>query len=160
MFGKNKDKPRMTQKQIYALIKNAFESQGIKYDEIKEKGIIQTGFMGDDLPIALNVIVDDTVIRFVSLLDFNAKPENFANVAWELNCINKNLAFGCFYLDPDDGYVMFEEAFPYGEAQVSESFILAFTKMVSKTVDKYDGDLKKIAEKVPRSSSRIEPMYG
>ncbi len=161
MFGiKNTEKTGMTKDQIYNLIKSSYDSVDLKYGERKEDGVIITGFMGDDLPIRMNIFVNDITIRFVSLLDFKSAPDNFSKVAWELNCINKNLVFGAFYLDPDDGYVMFEEAFPYKEAQVSKDFILAFTGMIKETVDAYDGDLKKIAEKVPRSSDNIEPMYG
>lgn len=161
MFGnRNTEKTSMTKEQIYDLIKTSYDSLDIKYGERKEDGVIMTGFMGDDLPIRMNIFVNDTTIRFVSLLDFKSEPDNFSKVAWELNCINKNLIFGSFYLDPDDGYVMFEEAFPYREAQVSKDFILAFTKLVRDTVDAYDGDLKKIAEKVPRSNDSMGPMYG
>ena len=161
MFGnKNTEKSNMTKDQVYNLIKTSLDSAGLKYNEKKEEGVIMTGFVGDDLPISMNIVVNDVTIRFVCLLDFKAEPDNYSKVTWELNCINKNLIFGAFYLDPDDGYVMFEDAFPYKEAQVSKDFILAFTKMIGETVDKYDGNLKKVAERVPRSNNHSGPMYG
>lgn len=159
MFGKKKESGNMTEDQVFELIKKAYDSQSFKYEAVKERKLIRTAFMGDDLPIRLNVEVNDVTIRFISLLDFKSAPENFTKVAWELNCINKNLVFGAFYLDPDSGYVMFEYSFPYVEAKITEEFVLAFTQMVGKTVDTYDGDLKKIAEKVPRSGGS-EPMFG
>ena len=159
MFGKKKESGNMTEDQVFELIKKAYDSQSFKYEAVKERNLIRTAFMGDDLPIRLNVEVNDVTIRFISLLDFKSAPENFTKVAWELNCINKNLVFGAFYLDPDSGFVMFEYSFPYVEAKMTEEFVLAFTQMVGKTVDTYDGDLKKIAEKVPRSGGS-EPMFG
>ena len=159
MFGKKSTSVKLTKDSMYDLIKNAFETNGLKYNGLDDQKVIQTGFMGDDLPIALNIYVDDLAIRFVSMLNLKAEPENFSKVAWELNCINKKLKFGCFYLDPDDGFIMFEYGFPYAEADVSEGFILAFTKMVADTVDAHDGDLKKIAERTQRSSAP-DNMYG
>ncbi len=161
MFGNKKlGKVGMSKDQVYNQIKSAFDSAGMKYGERKDEHTIVTGCIGDDLPMRINVIVNDVTIRFVGLLDFKTESDNYTKVAWELNCINKNLVFGSFYLNPDDGYVMFEEAFPYKEAQVSESFILAFTAMIGETVDQYDGNLKQIAEKVPRSDDFPNPMYG
>ncbi len=161
MFGLKKEAEKtsqMTAEEVYSMVRSAFDKAELKYGVIPENKIIQTTFMGDDLPIKMNIIVDDMVIRFVCLLDFRAASENFREVAWQLNCINKELVFGGFYLDPEDGFVMFEDAFPYKEAKVSEEFILAFSKLMGQTVDKYDGDLKKIAEKVQRPFD--DAMYG
>ncbi len=160
MFGKKKSETSgMTPDQVYSLIKSAFDNADLKYGEDADRKIIHTGFMGDDLPIRMNIIVEKLAIRILCQLDFKSSPDNYSKVAWELNCINKTLSFGAFYLDPDDGYVMFEDAFPYREAQISEGFIIAFCKMMADTVDSHDGDLKKIAESVPRSRSN-EPMFG
>jgi len=161
MFGLKKEAEKinqMTATDVYSMVRTAFDKAELKYGVIPENKIVQTTFMGDDLPIKMNIIVDDMVIRFVCLLDFKANTENYKEVAWQLNCINKELVFGGFYLDPEDGFVMFEDAFPYKEAKVSEEFILAFSKLMGQTVDKYDGDLKKIAEKVQRPGS--DAMYG
>lgn len=161
MFGLKKEAEKtsqMTAAEVYSMVRSAFDKAELKYGVIPENRILQTTFMGDDLPIKMNIIVDDMVIRFVCLLDFRAVPENFKEVAWQLNGINKELVFGGFYLDPEDGFVMFEDAFPYKEAKVSEEFILAFAKLMGQTVDKYDGDLKKIAEKVQRPFD--DAMYG
>ena len=161
MIGLKKEAEKtsqMTAAEVYSMVRSAFDKAELKYGVIPENRILQTTFMGDDLPIKMNIIVDDMVIRFVCLLDFRAVPENFKEVAWQLNGINKELVFGGFYLDPEDGFVMFEDAFPYKEAKVSEEFILAFAKLMGQTVDKYDGDLKKIAEKVQRPFD--DAMYG
>lgn len=152
MFGLKKEEKRsqMTADEVYSMVKTAFDKAELKYGLIPENKVVQTMFMGDDLPIKMNLVVNDMVIRFVCLLDFQAAPGNFKEVTWQLNAINKELVFGSFYLDPEDGFVMFEDAFPYKEAKVSEEFILAFSRLMAQTVDKYDGDLKTIAEKVER----------
>jgi hypothetical protein len=161
MFGRKKESQtcgQMSADQVYSMVQSAFDSAQLKYSRAPEDRIVRTVFMGDDLPIRMNILVDDVVIRFVCLLDFKAAPDNYTEVAWQLNLINKEIPFGAFYLNPDDGFVIFEDAFPYGEARVSEDFIISFSKLMGQTVDRFDGDLKKIAEKVQRPYD--DAMYG
>ena len=102
MFGKKKDdapaKP-MAPEDMYKLVKEGFEKEELTYREDEEHMIIHSIFMGDDLPIKMSIVVDNMILRFICFLDFKASPNNFSNVAWELNCINKTLTFGAFYLD-------------------------------------------------------------
>ncbi|MGN1044532.1 MAG: YbjN domain-containing protein, partial [Candidatus Methanomethylophilaceae archaeon] len=114
----------------------------------------------DDLPISISISIDDISIRFICYLDLKAKEERYREVTWELNDINRHLIFGAFFLDPDDGMISFEYSYPYIEADVSQGFILGFMKMLANTVDRYDGDLKKLAESVPHSDSVKNSMYG
>ena len=161
MFGKKKEeaesKSTLTVKDVTDIVRNALEDAKLKYNYISESNVFVTGFMGDDLPITANIGIRDGILRYVCHLDLKAQTENYKNVAWELNCINKNLMFGMFYLDPDDGMISFEYNFPYAEASLSEGFVLAFLQMAGKTVDKYDGDLKKLAETV--KTSHDNSMY-
>ena len=158
MFGKkaNKSEAPTDPEQVVSVIKNALDSQDFKYRYVDEAKLFVTSFMGDDLPIATNIRVLDGVIHFMLLLDLKTSPDNFSKVSWELNCINKQLMFGAFILDPDDGMISFEYGFPYVEADVSSAFILYFTKCMVDTVDAHDGDLKKIAETVKRD---MDNMY-
>jgi hypothetical protein len=116
-----------------------------------------TRFMGDDLPIDLNIIIDDLALHFIAHLDLRASPDNFNNVAWNLNCINKKMVFGAFYLDPDDGMISFEYGLPYVEADLSPKFLMSFIRIFVQIVDEHDGELKQIAEKVTRNN---DTMYG
>ena len=161
MFGRRRSTEPKAMKQdtdsITELVRRSLDVAELKYTYSNATNHFSIVFMGDDLPINVNLVVDDLTIRFVSHLDLKAKPEKYKDVAWELNGINKRLRFGAFYLDPDDGMISFEYSFPYVEANPSTDFILAFMKMFVGTVDEYDGDLKNLAESV--SASR-NAMYG
>ncbi|MBE6527776.1 MAG: hypothetical protein E7Z64_01200 [Thermoplasmata archaeon] len=150
MFGKKKDERpaiRTRPEDIISTVRSALESNQIKFNYVEDRKVFQTGFMGDDLPITAIIAIDDVNIHFACMLDLKAKVDNFKEVAWNLNCINKTLAYGSFFLDPNDGTITFEYGFPYTEANVSEGFILDFLKGTVHTVDQYDGDLKTMAEK-------------
>jgi len=163
MFGKRKEIgsiQKHDKTSVTNVVREALESIGFKYDYKCEINTFMTSFMGDDLPISLNIIVNDTTISFLSMLYLKTSEERYKDVAWELNQINKTLIFGAFYLDSDNGMIMFEYNFPYIETNISPGYVLAFMKMLGETVDEHDGNLKKLAESVPRSDSSFNRMYG
>ena len=163
MFGKKRNQSplsaprgRTTKDQVISVIKSALDSQDFKYKFDEENNVFVTSFMGDDLPIGTLLNVRDEVLHFAFFLNLKASPENYKEVVWELNIINKNLMFGTFYLDPDDGMISFDYGFPYSEVNMSQGFFLAFTHALLDTVDENDGKLKRIAEKSMRS---IDNLY-
>jgi len=165
MFGKSKasatesKKKTTTKKDVIETVRRAFETTGLKYNYNSAREVFITCFEGDDLPITINIAVHDRVLRFVCPLDLKAKEGNYKDVLWELNGINKDLLFGAFYLDPEDGMIAFEYSFPFMEADVSPEFVLIFIKLCKETVDAHDGDLKAIGEYVS-VSHRDTVMYG
>lgn len=151
-----KKKPVVTPKEdVIKAMKDALEANEFKYSFDPEKNLFMTKFMGDDLPIAVNILVDDMAMHFICLLDLRAEPGNFNTVAWNLNCINKKLIFGAFYLDPEDGMITFEYGFPFLEAKPSPEFLMSFVSLLVNTVDQHDGDLKQIAEKVSHDNDSM-----
>lgn len=140
-------------------VQKAMDIAGFDYNYNKAKNVFMTVLKGDDLPISMNVVVDDSSIYFVSHLYLKAQEDRFRDVCWELNLINKQLVFGSFFLDPDDGMISLVYGFPYVEAKVSPEFILTFMKMLLETVDRFDGNLKKLAESVKETPGN-DAMYG
>jgi hypothetical protein len=156
MFGIGKKKPVMTTKQeVIDAMTTGLESSELKYKFDQEKSLFTTSFMGDDLPIGVNILIDDVAAHFILFLDLKAAPENYKTVAWDLNCLNKKLVFGSFYLDPEDGMITLEYGFPYLEARVSPDFLISFVGLLVRTVDEHDGDLKQLAENTVKDT-----MYG
>lgn len=156
LFGR-KSKSRMTQVDALILIKNSLEAQKLEYKVDEKTRAFYTKFQGDDLPIAVSIVTDEISICFVMHLDLCATPDNYNNVAWSLNCINKKLCFGSFKLDPEDGTITFEYGLPFVESNYSIEFFVSLTKLLVNTVDEFDGELKKIAEKKPYGH---DSMYG
>lgn len=165
MFGMGKGKKsgksdtHTDKETVTKTVQGALDLAGFSYNYNKSNNVFMTGFMGDDLPISMNILISDTSVRFISYLNLKSNESRYRDVCWELNKINKDLAFGSFYLDPEDGMISFEYGFLYVETDVSPEFILLFLKMFVETVDKYDGDLKKLAESVPNKKVN-NTMYG
>jgi len=159
-FKKKETEPKSSgigQKEMYELFKSTFDTAKWSYTAHPEDYVIASQFMGDDLPIRILIRVNEGTFHIICLLDFVAEPNKFQEVCWNLNCINKNLIFGSFVLDPEEGRITFEYAMIFAESHLSQSFIASMIKMLVDTVDRYDGDLKKIATKSAPSSN---PMFG
>ena len=149
--------PLTTKADAIGSIRKYFDDIEYKYDYIEKDSAIITGFMGDDLPIRIGIYIGEETIVFRSVLDLCAQKNNYPQVLEELNRINASLVFGMFFLDTEDGFIIFEYGFPYNDARLSPDFFLGFLRMIIKTVDDHDGDLKKIAEE--RSADEYWSMY-
>ena len=147
MFGKKSKGNKNKQAEMVRLLKSTFEKAGWKYDFKEDENIFLTSFMGDDLPIATMIVVREMSTQLICNLDFVAEPDRFKEVCWALNGINKTLSFGCFYLQDDEGHILFEYGLIHADSDFDESTLASVIKMVVSTVDKYDGDLQKIAKK-------------
>ncbi len=153
-FFSRKDKeqngPETTKEDAVRIIKETFDSMGVPYEFDPEKSAFAAGFKGDDLDIMVMVLVRDDILSFVCPLDLKAGPDNYQNVVWALNGINMGLVFGMFYLEPENGFIVFEYGFPYSQSRLPKDFFMSLLNKVLETVDARDGDLKKIAEKASR----------
>ena len=160
LFSK-KDKGGMTilttQKDAIPMVGQYLKNAELKTEYDGENNTYYVGSMGDDLPIITMVVIQEQIISFRCPLHLQAAPNNFQKVLAALNEINRKMLLGAFYLDDEEGYILYEYGFPYAETRLSEEFFLAVLKMVITTVDTFDGDLKKIAEEIPRT--KYEAMY-
>ena len=153
-FGKKSNKIEappirkgLSQPEMFALVRRTFDEAGWKYEAKTDKYAILTSFMGDDLPIAAMIRVDEGSVHFSCLLDLEVPMDKYSEICWNLNEINANLKYGSFTLDSDDGKIMFNYGMVFVESNFSVDFIKALVRMVVNTVDEYDGELKKITVK-------------
>ncbi len=164
LFGKKDkgdDTVLTTKKDAISMITKYLKDVEVEYEYNEEHSTFVMGTMGDDLPILTTLTVSDRVISFRCPLQLKAAPENYDKVVNALNDINFKLLMGAFYLDKNAGFILYEYGFPYNNSKLSEGFFLAILKMVIDTVDDHDGDLKGLAESVPRSEAKstYESMY-
>ena len=140
-------------------IKECFDKNGWKYEFDAEGGKFASGFMGDDLPISVAIIVSDISMHIVCLLDFRAVPEKYQDVVWNLNEINRKLSIGMFSLDPEDGYISFTYGHFFPNYPPVPEFVEALVQAIVKIVDQNDGNLKKIAEVSGNRAGDYNMMY-
>ena len=158
LFDKIKKNNELTKSEtVVNTIQESFGAADITFKFDQEQKVFMVPFQGDDLPIPVGIAVNDTVIHFRAHLALRANPQNFQKVLSEINGINKDLLYGSFSMDPEEGFIYFDYGFPYQEAKVSHEFFLSFLQMIVKTVDEHDGALKEIAEATPREE--YEAMY-
>ncbi len=158
LFSKNKKEIELTTPdRVVNTIESSFQNANLKYKFDQNEKIFMVPFQGDDLPIPVMIHVNDSVLHFRAHLDLRASPSNYASVLTALNDINKDLLYGSFHMDPEEGHIFFDYGFPYQEARVSTEFFLSFLQMIVQTVDEHDGGLKEIAEKTSREE--YESMY-
>ena len=158
LFDKVKTSNDITKPEtVIKTIQDAFGAANITFKFNQEANVFMVPFQGDDLPIPLGIAVSDVVLHFRANLALRANPQNYQKVLSEINGINKDLLYGSFSMDPEEGFIYFDYGFPYQEAKVSQGFFLSFLQMIVKTVDEHDGALKEIAEATPREE--YEAMY-
>ena len=155
MFGKGRKGTGMDKNSMFALLRNSLNSAGaaIDVDPLNYQIFLHT--KGDDLPINMVIEVKDASLHLICPLDFVAEEIKYYDVCWNLSIINKGLDFGAFYLNPEDGRISFEYGMIFLESNMSDRFVLSLITLVLKTVDKFDGDLMKLATKVDPPEGHI-----
>ena len=162
MFGRKKTEKAPVKSLEGAAIrsvKECFDKNGWKYELDEKNNKFTTGFMGDDLPISVVIVLNDISMNIVCLLDFQAVPEKFSDVVWNLNEINRNLPLGLFSLNPEDGYISFSYAHFFPNHPPAPEFVEALIGAIVETVDQNDGNLKKIAEVSGNRAGDYNMMY-
>ncbi|MDO5852737.1 MAG: YbjN domain-containing protein [Thermoplasmata archaeon] len=135
---------KATEDSVYKTVKKTFDNNRWSYNADDRNHRLLTGFLGDDLRIKLSVEVTSLDIRFVTMFDYQVPKEKRTEFVLELNKINKDLAYGCFSLDPDDGSVFFAFTHIFEGGKPSDELIEQLVTLVVQTTDEHDGDLQKI----------------
>ena len=149
MFGRKKS----TCRSIYRTLINAFNAQKFTFEQDDENCTVLISFSGDNLRLPMFIRVHDLHIGFVCYLPFKADESRYKDVAWKLNEINLPLSFGAFGMDPEDGVIQFGYGYIFSEANPSEELILSIISMIIQTVDEFDEELAKIANRMVKGDS-------
>ncbi len=144
---------------IFRRVCKALTAKDLEYAEDEENLQIRIKFEGDDLPIDLQVSVNEesTTIDFLCKLAFEASATTYSEVLAGLNRINGELRFGAFVLIPDTGWLTYRYAYIYADADPTADLILSLISMVVTTVDERDTELKKL---IPVNTEERDLMFG
>ncbi|MFA7063040.1 MAG: YbjN domain-containing protein [Methanomethylophilus sp.] len=137
----------------------ALTAKGVSFKTDETALQIYAKFQGDDLPINLQITVNEeyTTIDFACKLAFKTAPPTYDDVLSRLNTINSTLRFGAFILNPENDSLSYRYDYIYAQASPSTELILSLITMVVTVVDAYDGQLKKL---VPVNTDTYDPMFG
>ena len=121
----------------------ALEYLDLKY-EVKDHNIIILTAMGDDLPIGMMFVADDTnlTLNIYCYLMFDIPEDSRNELIPALNAINNSINNGAFYMDMDEPKIIFKVVQSYYDTVPSRATIAHLIQIAFKTVDINDGKLK------------------
>ncbi len=124
----------------------AFDDNGVKYTTFPDEPTIGLVWEGDDLDMRILIFFDEDCIFYRGMLDIKADSDMYQDVCWNLNAINSKITYGAFNLDVEEGKVFYDYALILTDGEYAPGIVMGVTRMIVDTIDKYDGDLKAIAE--------------
>ena len=118
--------------EIKETVRKSFDLMEYKYD-VDENGSVICDVMGDDIPMRVVAASDES--HKVGVLD-------------RINSLNNDIRYGRFYLHPiDEGYApVFQYSIPDCVINLKPEVVATFIQMSLDTVDKVDGEIKKMIE--------------
>lgn len=129
---------------IFKSLKSLFYEKKWQFER-KGDYAISAAFMGDDLVINTDIVVDDKIVKFNCVLSLDAQEEHYVDVLWKLNEINDSIQFGSFRLNPELGKICFQYSYLFVDARPTPMLLESLVSMVVQTVDDHDGFLRSIA---------------
>lgn len=104
---------------------------------------LETGGVGDDMPISLVVRVDPQrlALTLLSPIDVTVPEDKGAEVAFALAIINDNLAFGNFDFHMDNGSIWFRNHALFRDATVTQDLCHYLMMLSIHVVDTYNDKL-------------------
>ncbi len=142
-----KDKEEITSEAVIDTIGEALDGLDMEYNTYEGGSTFMMGFKGEGDPMIAGINVGEDAVHIKIRLGLAVSPESFAAVLAEANRINLEVLYGAFSVDPADGRVYYDYAYPYKEGGVSPGFFLEMLMMLVRTADERSGDLKKASER-------------
>ena len=126
---------------------DAMDAMDWKYK--KEDGLrISAGARGDDLPIDLNIRVDEklSLIKLLSILDFTVPEDKRVDMAIAVTAANYGMVHGSFDYDILEGRVFFRMVTPYADMELDEEVFRYLLFCAAATVDNYNDKFLMVAK--------------
>lgn len=136
------------------------DAQNWKYAKDEEKLMIETGARGDDLPIALRVLVDAErmLVRLYSPMDFEVAADRLVDMAMGICIINDNLVDGNFDLNVENGNIFYRMTTSFRESLISEEAFDFFLGFAIHVIDEYNDKLLMLAKGMLTPSQLLEQI--
>ena len=134
---------RSCAKQVYLVVKDWLAENELKYDKDDESMKIELQIGGEDLPVDLQISVNEETSRLtcMSHLTFKVKKDNRATMAACLAIANYDFVLGGFDYDFTDGDLWFRLATPFHESVLSIDAVDTLVRTVYNTVDEFNDKL-------------------
>lgn len=136
MFG-NKTKA------VNSNLRKAMKVLGLEYEE-SEAGYIGFRVMGDDLPIGMAIMIDQSnmTLNLYCYVMVDIPEHAESKVLPMINTLNNTINNGGFYLSEDGDRIYFKIVQSFFDSVPSSKQIAHLITIALKTVDMHDGKLK------------------
>ena len=111
-----------------------------KYTKDEDELTIRCSARGDDLPMELNIGVDEErqVIVLLSPQPFSAPEEKIKDMAIAVSVVNNSLIDGCFCLDVCDGQLFFRMTCSFRDSILGDALFTYLIFRSFQTIDEYN----------------------
>lgn len=147
---------RPSKKDVMKNVARALVESKLEFDT--KDGMIILSAMGDDLPIGMLIVADDSnyTLNIYCYLMFDIPTDARAKLIPELNTINNSINNGAFYMDDNEPKIYFKIVQSYIDSLPSVRTVKHLVMIAFETVDVNDGKLKDL---IPASALRKDVMY-
>lgn len=148
-------------REVYALMCQALDNKGWKYNKDEEKLVVYLGVNGDDIPLRLVMFVDaeKQKISLLSPLPFKMSEAKLLEGAVMTCVATYGLSDGCFEYDLTDGSITFRLTAGFLGSHIGEGLIHYMIDCACAVVDNYndrflavDKDLMSLADFIDKEA--------
>jgi len=134
--------------EAYRKVCEYLDNRGWKYERIDERLSIQTGSVGEDLPMPLRISIYPSSQRMmmISVFPFDAAEDKRVEMAVAIAAINNTLITGAFDYNIKNGLIAFKISTSYIGCELNEELFQFLLEASMAIVDHYNDKLYAINE--------------
>ena len=110
---------------VYDLLCQAMDDREWEYNTDKEDLSVSVQVHGEDVPIRINLIVDEKnqLLKSISPIPFDIVPEKRIECLLAISRINARIPDGVFMMDMESGTVFFSSTCLFGSSEVDKEML-------------------------------------
>ena len=127
-------------REAFATVCAVLENRNWQYQKSEEKMLIACSARGEDLPMNLNIRVneDRSAVVIFSYMPYNVQQDKLLDMALAVAAVNNRLMSGCFDLDLTTGRIYFRITNCYVDSQISGAVYDDMLLTACWTIDEYN----------------------
>lgn len=132
---------------VYKTLCKALDDMGLKYEKNEEELSIESGAVGEDIPVDIRMMVNPNakIVVFYSQMPFEIPEDKRVDMALAVTMVNYLLVDGSFDYDFINGRIVFRMTSSFIDSLIGDDLIQYMFYVSCKTVDDYNDKLSKIA---------------
>jgi hypothetical protein len=132
---------------VYKTLCKTLDDMDIKYKKDEEELSIESGAVGEDIPVDIRMMVNPNakIVVFYSQMPFEIPEDKRVDMSLAVTMVNYLLADGSFDYDFINGRIVFRMTSSFIDSLIGDELIEYMLYVSCRTVDDYNDKLEKIA---------------